>query len=472
MPALKEESSWLPSMPLSRPWRAEASNGPNITRRRFLQLVGGALAWLAAGPRPASAATCRVGVGKLADPYAATRRAVEASGEWPATKIAGQKVVIKPNLVMPMTAETGVTTDPQVVRALVDLALEAGATQVLIVEGESQGANFSECGYAFFNDYDPDGRVALVDLNDEPSVLTEVPGGGMAYTQLYMPELLLADDVVFISAAKLKCHFHTHATLTMKNLMGLPSVKRYSVPSGDWREDWRFGIHYRGLSQAIVDLNVVRPIDFAVVDAIIGMEGDGPIQGIPVELDMVIAGRNPVAVDRVCLWVTALPQLGVQHLTYAARKGMGPASMSDIRVQGDPPTLHRFAWPTDLPPIIEYPRAVPSVFIPGMGQQTSITYWVNLPCQTRVEIVRTSEVSPEVTFIRTLHDWADRPAGSETLIWDGRDDEGQVVPLGRYTARVQAKYSDDGTVAYATGWVWVVGHRVYIPILSKAAEGM
>jgi uncharacterized protein (DUF362 family) len=443
---------------------------PRITRRRFLQLLGGGLAWLAAGSRPASATTYRVGVGKLADPYAATRRAVEACGEWPAGAIANQKVTIKPNLVVPMTAETGVTTDPQVVRALVDMALEAGAAQVVIVESEPQGANFSACGYDFFSEYDPDGRVALIDLNDEPVVLTEVPGGGMAYTELYMPELLLADDVVYISAAKLKCHRHTHATLAMKNLMGLPPAERYSVPSENWREDWRLAMHYRGLSQAIVDLNLVRPIDFAVVDGVIGMEGDGPLEGMPVELDMVVAGRNAVAVDRVCLWATALPPLGVQHLTYAARKGMGPTYMRDIRVVGAPLTLHRFEWPTDLPPIIEYPRAVPYVFAPGIGQQTSIAYWVNLPCQTRVEIVRTSEISPEVTLIRTLHDWVDRPAGGETLMWDGHDDEGRVVPPSRYTARVQARYSDDGTVAYATGWVWVIGHSVYLPMLSKAAE--
>lgn len=439
---------------------------PRITRRRFLQLIEGGLAWLAVGPRTAVSATYRVGVGKLADPYTATRRAVEACAEWPAAAMADQKVIIKPNLVVPMMAETGVTTDPQVVRALVDMALESGAAQVLIVEGGPDGANFSACGYDFFSDYDPHGRVALVDLNNEPVVLTEAPGRGMAYMQLCMPELLLADDVVFISAAKLKTHSHTHATLTMKNLMGLPLPEDYRVPP----DEWRFAIHHRGLSQAIVDLNLVRPIDFAVVDGMIGMEGNGPIEGTPVELDMVVAGCNPVAVDRVCLWATALPQLGVQHLTYAARKGMGPTYMRDIRVVGDPLTLHRFEWPTDLPPIIEYPRGVPYTFAPGVGQQTSITYWVNLPCQTQVEIVRTSEVSPEVTLIRTLHDWVDRPAGGETLIWDGRGDEGHVAPSGRYTVRVQARYSDDGTVAYATGWVWVTGYSVYLPALSKAAR--
>lgn len=144
--------------------------------------------------------------------------------------------------------------------------------------------------------------------------------------------------------------------------------------------------------------------------------------------------------------------------------------MRDIRVLGDPLTLHNFEWPTDLPPIIEYPRVVPYVFAPGVGQETSITYWVNLPCQTRVEIVRTSETSPEVTLIRTLHDWEVRPAGSEMIVRDGRDEDRQAVPPGRYSVRVQARYSDDGTVSYATGWVWVTGYSVYLPVLRKTAE--
>jgi len=63
-----------------------------------------------------------------------------------------------------------------------------------------------------------------------------------------------------------------------------------------------------------------------------------------------------------------------------------------------------------------------------------------------------------VTVIRTLHDLESRPAGIELLKWDGRDDDGHVVPPGRYTVRAQANYEDDGTDAYGTGWVWVLTH--------------
>ncbi len=437
---------------------------PRITRRCFLQLIGGGLAWLAVGSRPAVSATYRVGVGKLADPYTATRRAVEACAEWPAHKIAGRTVAIKPNLVVALTAETGVTTDPQVVRALVDLALESGARHIFIVESGLHGANFSACGYDFFANYDPQGRVALMDVEEWPSRLYHVTGG-MAYEWLYMPTPLMRSDVVFISVPKLKCHVETLATLSMKNLYGLPPRQFYRVPI----IKGRFSMHERGVHQTVVDLNLVRPIDFAVVDGVWAMEGDGPWDGNPVKMDLVLAGSNALAVDRVCLAAMGISQDRVQHLTYAAAKGLGPSDMAMIEVLGDSPPSYSLTQP-DIPPIANAPECDPKIFSPCAGQRTHITYRVDRACQARVEIVRTWDIGPWVRHIRTLHDWTERPTGPETLSWDGRDDDGQVVPPGRYTARVQAKYSDDGTVAYATGWVWVTGYSVYLPALSKAAR--
>ena len=83
---------------------------------------------------------------------------------------------------------------------------------------------------------------------------------------------------------------------------------------------------------------------------------------------------------------------------------------------------------------------------------------------------QTTEKSTKATHIRSQKDGKSRRASKETLSGDGREDEGQVVPAVRYTDRVQARYGDDGTVAYAKGRVWVVGHRGYLPILFKAGE--
>ena len=419
-----------------------------IGRRRFLQLATGGLAWLFTGTRCAVTNAYRVGVGKLSDPYAATIRAIESTGEWPFEDIFGKTVVIKPNLAMSMTADTGATTDPEVVRALVDLSLEAEAKQILIVEGGFGGANFSACGYDLFNIYNQ--RVKLVDLNNEPLAFVEVPDG-LAYYAMYIPKLLLSDDVLFISAAKLKAHFHTHASLTMKNLIGLLPVEKYRIEP----YEWLVSLHQRGINQVITDLNLIRPIDYAVVDGVWGMEGEGPVQGNPVHMETLIAGRNPLAVDRVCLSAMGFPQT-VQHVTYAALKGLGPLNLDSVEVFGDLLSNRAFRWPATIPPpITEYPKAMPRRFTPGNGREVSISYKVAFSCLTLVEIVLTSELSPRVVPIHILHDWESRPPGFEVLKWDGRDDSGDKVLPGRYTIRVWAKYEDGHKVDVATGWVWI-----------------
>ncbi len=423
----------------------------SVGRRRFLQAtLGGLAAYLAGVPPVAAQAGYLVGVGHSSDPYSATRRAVEASGEWPAATISGRTVVIKPNLVSGRRAETGVTTDPQVVRAIVDLALEAGAGKVLIVEHGSVDGKFVACGYGFFNNYDSSGRVELMDLSGQAATLQPVPDGGMAYSSIYMPQLLLQDDVVYVSVAKLKTHVDAMATLAMKNAFGLPPIKPYQ---DSWIEG-RFAMHKRSVSQTIVDLNLVRPIDFAVVDGIWGLEGNGPLFGTAVRMDTVLAGRNALAVDRVGLEMMRIPQDSVQHLEYAARRGLGPATIGEVVVQGDPLATRSFKRAVT-PPSIEYPTAEPSTFTPGAGQQVAITYGVDRQCWTRVEIVRTSEERPTVTHIRLLQDWTSRPAGIAQLAWDGRNYLRWVVKPGVYRVRVRAAASPDVNVAYATGVITV-----------------
>lgn len=428
-------------------------------RRRFLQLAGAGLS-LTLLRRRARATSYPVGVGHEADPYAATVRAIHASGDWSAPEIAGRHVVIKPNLVAAMAADTGATTDPQVVRAIVDLALAAGAAHVTIVEGAPGARNFAICGYDFFRTYDPEGRVSLVDLDDQPLVLAPVPDG-LAYRQIYMPGMLLEDRVFFVSAAKMKCHAESLVTLAMKNLFG-----PYELAG----KEGRFAMHDRGMHQAVVDLNLVRPVDFAVVDGVWAMEGYGPWGGSPVRMDLVMAGSNALAVDRVCLMAMGIPQSWVQHLAYAAAKGLGPADLTSVEVKGDSLTPEVFARP-DIPPIVDRPRVTPARFRPEAGQQVTITYWVNRRCWTQVEIVFTQETSPEVTRVRLLRDWAIRLAGTDVLAWDGQDNQGRMVPPGSYTVRVQATHGELVRNAFATSWLEVVRegprHVSYLPFILR-----
>ncbi len=431
-------------------------NASGLSRRQFLKVVtGGAALWLtslvhnwfASTPVSANALDYRVGVGNLTDPYAATIRAVEVSNEWPAGRVAGRTVVIKTNLVSGRPTWYAANTDPRVARALVDLALYFDADKVVIVETGPGGARFSDSGYDFFNSYDE--RVALVDLADWPVGIFPVPGA-MAYRWLYMPKPLMEPEVVFISASKLKTHGDTVATLAMKNLFGLPAEPFYrdpvSYPTG------RFAMHNRSISQTIVDLNLVRPIDYAVVDGIWGMEGFGPLYGQPVKMDVVVAGANALAVDKTCLEVMRIPQTWVQHLRYASALGLGPNDMNSIDVVGDALPSREFARAL-IPINIEMPGFNPAEFSPGDGQTTEITYWIDRDASVRVDIVETADFRPWlIRHKRALQDWTEIPSGTNTLEWDGRDDNGVVLPSGRYAARIRAFDPDKTADVYAIGW--------------------
>jgi uncharacterized protein (DUF362 family) len=425
-----------------------------IGRRDVLKLAGGLTGALLT-TRYAKAAGWRVGVGKSANAYEAVSRAIDAAAEWPQAAISGRTVIIKPNLVGGRTADSGITTDAEAVRAVVDRALASGASQVLIVEGGNPAAPFNACGYDFFRTYDPGGRVALVDLTMQPLTLAPVPGNGIAYRRIYLPAIVADPNAVFISVGKLKTHSEVGVTLSTKNLFGLPPVRVYFLPDAPQYAP-RYHLHDRGAHQSIVDLLSTRRVDFAVVEGIWGMEGDGPTLGMPIRADIAIAGRNAIAVDRVCLDVMQLSPDRAQYLTYASGIGLGPAALSQIEIAGDPYAYPRPFVAPQLPPMLWYPKAVPLVFSPASAQQTAIAFRLNTPGETRLEILKVTEASPQFNIVRTLRDWTPTAAGIVSAMWDGRDDAGVLAPPDFYLVRARARnHAGDDIIAVSSGGVFV-----------------
>ena len=420
-------------------------NAAGFSRRRLLQALAANVV-LSGAP-----AKYQVGVAKNSNPYDATRKAIQACGQWPAAAIAGKTVAIKPNLVTATPPEKGASVDPEVVRAVVDLALAAGAAEVLIVEhGYGGPPPFYRCGYEPFRTYKD--RVKLVDLKQHPVTLAPVPDG-LTFGSLYLPAPMVQPDVVFISVAKLKTHGNTGATLSMKCLVGLASPVKYAVPKMLARQ----GLHFHGIDQSVVDLNLARPVHFAVIDGIWGMEGQGPLTGPPVRMDHVIAGLNPVAVDRIGLELMGMPQRAVMHLNYASARGLGPMDTSTISVSGEM-APRKFAAAA-VAPTLWPPAADPVAFSVKAGQQCAVSYKVAVDCVTRVEIMQDSDSDPGIKLVRTLRNWERRPAGPESLVWNGRGEGGEPVAPGTYLARVQARYPKAYAWAtfYATSRVTVTG---------------
>src|SRR5207302_4366530 len=105
---------------------------------------------------------------------------------------------------------------------------------------------------------------------------------------LYLPRTALGADLI-VSMPKMKTHHWVGATLSMKNFFGL-------VPGGVY--GWPKNVlHWAGIDQTIADLHALFPKVFSIVDGIVGMEGNGPIQGTARNAGVIVAGADPVAVD-------------------------------------------------------------------------------------------------------------------------------------------------------------------------------
>jgi uncharacterized protein (DUF362 family) len=225
-------------------------------------------------------------------------------------RVRGKTVLLKPNFVG-HDALGCANTHPAVVAAAREVFLRLGAASVVIGEGPAlerdteailEGMRLRE----FLGPL----RGAFVDLN-----LDEVRGVTLrthasSLRRLYLPATVLRTDVV-VSLPKLKTHHWAGVTLSLKNLFGIVPGSCYGWPKNI--------LHWAGIAGAVLDINsAVRP-DFAIVDGIVGMEGDGPTQGEPKTCGVLVMGDDPVAVDATCVRVMGLVP---ERIGYLERAGL------------------------------------------------------------------------------------------------------------------------------------------------------
>src|SRR5207248_6663477 len=148
---------------------------------------------------------------------------------------------------------------------------------------------------------------------------------------------------VFISLPKLKTHHWAGATLSLKNLFGtLPGIC-YGWPKNE--------LHWRGIPNSIVDIACTHTPHLAIVDGIVGMEGDGPLNGSAKPVGVVVMGVDLVAVDATCCRVMKLPPERVPTLMLAQSKRLGNLKAELIPQLGEP--IDAVATAFALPPGID-----------------------------------------------------------------------------------------------------------------------
>jgi uncharacterized protein (DUF362 family) len=240
--------------------------------------------------------------------------------------LAGKRVVLKPNLVE-YHRDKVINTHPNVVAAVIELCRREGAAEVLVAEGPGHWRNVEYLvGASGLGDVLRHYRVPFVDLNhDEPAKRVNL-GRLTGLEHLYLARTVATADVV-ISLPKLKTHHWAVATLALKNLFGtLPGVC-YGWPKNE--------LHWRGIDNSVVDIALTRPPDLAVVDGIVGMEGDGPLNGTPKAAGVLVMGSDPVAVDATCCRLMQLDPEKVGYLVLAGLKKLGRLAEAHVRQLGE-----------------------------------------------------------------------------------------------------------------------------------------
>jgi uncharacterized protein (DUF362 family) len=233
----------------------------------------------------------------------------------------GQKVLVNPSWVsvVPKREQAAITL-PEVTRAVADIVKSAGANPI-IAESSAIGIDsekvIQDSGYLELRNL----GYEVVDLKQTDLVMMEIPNGKI-FKEIQTFKLVKEADVI-IPVAKLKTHDQMELTLAIKKLKGLLSDK------------YKREFHQQGVFEACVDwYEALRP-QLSIVDAIYCQEGLGPIFGKPVEMDLIVAGQDAVAVDAVCGFITGFEPEEVPITLEAAQRGLGVMTRDAIEVVGE-----------------------------------------------------------------------------------------------------------------------------------------
>ncbi|MEM2373817.1 MAG: DUF362 domain-containing protein [Thermoproteota archaeon] len=280
----------------------------------------------------ATVSVVRVGERSLED---ALEEAIEHLGGIESIIPEGSKVLIKPNLVRYQAPPD--TTPPDIVEALINIIKRRNPSIIWIAEGSGEGntmENFRKLGY--FQVAERTGAV-LVDLNYGELVEVPVEDGGIVCEKLTLNKILTEADV-FISVPAMKTHYLAVVTLGMKNLVGIAPGAVYSRPG--WANKWRLHEMAEEKNDAyfggvITDLCTARKINLTIIDGRIAMEGQGPHEGTPVNLGLIIAGKDPVATDSVASFIMGFDPEKIPTLIYGNQRGLGTNDLHNIEIKGE-----------------------------------------------------------------------------------------------------------------------------------------
>jgi uncharacterized protein (DUF362 family) len=242
----------------------------------------------------------------------------------------GSTVVIKPNITADSVSwRQGIVTNPNLVRAIIDLVAKRNPREIVIAEAIAVGLDVKKA-YSFLG-YDKIARATgsrLVDLYDEAFVDVPVTGSNLDSSLQIAKTIMDADFLINVPV--MKTHVAVGISVCMKNLMGTISAEQKKK------------FHFFGVAESVVDLNsVIRP-HLSIADGTVAGEGDGPMANKPVGFETLLVGTDNRIVDTVCARVMGFEPDEIEILKICNDR-WGPLPAADIEVVGE--TISRTARP-------------------------------------------------------------------------------------------------------------------------------
>ena len=302
-----------------------------LTRRQFIK---GSLVLMAAPGvviPPSGAHSAGVDQAKIpeisisegGDPFATTVSCIERLGGMSAFVSRGDRVLLKPNIGWDRRVEQGANTHPEVVRAVGEMCLEAGAGRVVILDRTCNDArrSYRTSGIQDMVKSFSDRRISLDFVRENRFLKTDIPRGVVIKKWPLYEEALKADVIINIPVAK--HHSISRLTLGMKNLMGLMGGNR--------------GLFHSGIGQKLADLTSVLEPGLTVLDATRIMVRNGPTGGRLEDvkiLNRVAASSDPVAIDAYGATLFGVAPGDLSFVTAAYRMGLGEMDLKKVRMLG------------------------------------------------------------------------------------------------------------------------------------------
>lgn len=278
----------------------------------------------------------------------------------------GGLVLIKPNWVCARSSETGATTTHQITEEVIKFFQKKGARVVI---GEGSGYEFDTEKIFKVLEVEKISKkynVPIYNLRNTKNVKVNI--GGKCFKTISLPEIVTKADLI-VSIPKLKTHALTDITFGLKNLYGL-------LPDPERRRGHLMGIH-----QPLVDLNKYFTNVLTILDAIYVMGGSGPVFGDTIKSNLIAAGCNTFAVDKVACDIVKIDYKKIAHLRYANNQGLIPM---DIKIDG------------------EKKAKINGFNLPIPSQKVRIGYWfVYLADELQYHFTKKSYIPKMITWLGT-----------------------------------------------------------------------